>query len=62
MENLDALGQLIDTVGNYQHTLKMPLPSMMLVDAARTSLAEIKQKIQEIYLSEGGEKFWDDEL
>lgn len=51
MEDLhERFGLLIDSIDNYAHALKMPLPADMHVEQLRRALPEKVEELKKIYV------------
>ena len=59
-DNLQALGELLDTIDSIKHALNMPVPDLIHVEAMRGILPDLTNAIKEVYFDEGGEDVWND--
>jgi len=55
---LDNIGQLIDTVENHLALQGDHMPDSIRANAAKSILSDIRDKLKEIYFEAGGEDVW----
>jgi hypothetical protein len=58
-EKFETLGQLIDSLDNFAHALKMPLPPQMHVEVLSKSLPEKVKELKSVFVEITGENPWD---
>lgn len=58
-EKFEKLGQLIDSIDNLAHALKMPLPPKMHVEQLSIALPEKVKQLKEVFVEIRGENPWD---
>ena len=58
-DKFETLGQLIDSLDNLAHALKMPLPAQMHIKQLGISLPEKVKKLKEVFVEITGENPWD---
>jgi hypothetical protein len=59
-DQLERLGQLIDTADNYLAAASLRLPAAMHVEGLTAGIRELRAEILAIYLDAGGENHWAD--
>lgn len=55
---LERIGQLIDTVENHLALQGDPMPIQIRADAAKSGLSDIRDELKKIYFEAGGEDVW----
>jgi hypothetical protein len=58
-DKFEKLGQLIDSLDNLAHALKMPLPPQMHIDVFSRSLPEKVKELKEVFVEITGENPWE---
>lgn len=58
-DKYETLGQLIDTVDNLAHALKLPLPPAMHVEQLSKALPEVVEKLKKSFIEITGENPWE---
>jgi hypothetical protein len=58
-EKFEILGQLIDSLDNLSHALKLPLPPEMHVEQISIALPEKVKELKEVFAEITGENPWD---
>ena len=58
-DKFETLGQLIDSLDNLAHALKMPLPPQMHVEQLGIALPEKVKQLKEVFVEITGENPWD---
>ncbi len=58
-DKFETLGQLIDSLDNLAHALKMPLPPQMHVEQLSVALPKKVKQLKEVFVEITGENPWD---
>ena len=58
-DKFETLGQLIDSLDNLAHALKMPLPIHMHIEQLSVALPEKVKQLKEVFVEITGENPWD---
>ena len=58
-DKFETLGQLIDSLDNLAHALKIPMPPQMHVEQLSVALPEKVKQLKEVFVEITGENPWD---
>jgi hypothetical protein len=61
MSEQNNFGELIDTLDNLSHAIKLPIKDSMHVDQMRRQLPELVKSFKAAYVHEFGENPWEGE-
>ena len=59
-EQIERIGQLIDTVDNHLAMQGNHMPDSIRAAAAKAGLSDIRDELKKIYFDAGGEDVWED--